>query len=179
MNTFKNILKLLEDSNALPSVQPVKFSDLSPAVSDEALQLHFDLHHGYAKKLRQGEVDDFTLGGVVLHNLYFEQFKEFTEDNRPGPNFQTLLEKKFGSIEGFKGAMLGEVLKLRGSGWVYLSTSGNIKTIENHAPADDVLFIVDCWEHAYLLDYGKDRKAYFEMLWYIIDWAVMERRLKE
>ena len=181
MSDLRKILQLLENQTDLPTVQAVTYSadKLEPSLSESAMLLHRELHEGYAKKLRQGDVTDFTLGGVELHNLFFEQFKEFTEDNRPGTEFTKLVERKFGSVEGFKGTILGEILALQGSGWVYLSTTGSIKTIENHKPADDVLLIVDCWEHAYILDYGKDRKAYFEMMWYIIDWAVMERRLKE
>ncbi len=49
-------------------------------------------------------------------------------------------------------------MKLEGSGWVYLAYDGKIKTIKNHEVRNDILLLVDRWEHAWILDYGSDKK---------------------
>ncbi len=53
---------------------------------------------------------------------------------------------------------------IQGSGWVYLATDGNIKTIKNHEVKSDILFLVDWWEHAWILDYGSDKKKYLPFI---------------
>ena len=68
-------------------------------------------------------------------------------------------------------------MKVQGSGWVYLSTDGNIKTIKNHEVKSDILFLVDWWEHSFVLDYGSDKKAYLRNIWKIINWNVISTRL--
>ncbi len=51
-------------------------------------------------------------------------------------------------------------MKIQGSGWAYLAYDGKIKTIKNHEVRDDILLLVDWWEHAFILDYGSDKKKY-------------------
>ena len=65
---------------------------------------------------------------------------------------------------------------VQGSGWVYLATDGNIKTIKNHEVKSDILFLVDWWEHAWILDYGSDKKKYLKDIWKIINWNVISTR---
>ena len=67
-------------------------------------------------------------------------------------------------------------MKIQGSGWVYLSTKGEINTIVNHEVRDDILLLVDWWEHAWILDYGSDKKEYLKQLWKIIDWNKISTR---
>ena len=60
-------------------------------------------------------------------------------------------------------------MKIQGSGWVYLATDGSIKTIKNHQVRDDILLLIDWWEHAWILDYGTDKKKYLNEQWKIIN----------
>ena len=87
------------------------------------------------------------------------------------------INKHFGDYEKFKAAFLEEALKIEGSGWIYLAYNGSIKTIKNHEVRDDILLLVDWWEHAFLLDYGADKKTYLKELWKIINWNVISTRL--
>ena len=69
-----------------------------------------------------------------------------------------------------------EALKIQGSGWIYLACDGSIKTIVNHEVRDDILLLVDWWEHAWILDYGSDKKKYLKEQWKIINWNVINTR---
>ena len=68
-------------------------------------------------------------------------------------------------------------MKIQGSGWVYLSTGGDIKTIANHAVRTDICMIIDWWEHAWALDYQSDKEGYLNNMWKIINWDVCNERL--
>jgi Fe-Mn family superoxide dismutase len=70
-------------------------------------------------------------------------------------------------------------MKIQGSGWVYLSTGGDIKTIKNHAVRTDIALLVDWWEHAWALDYQSDKEKYLDNIWKIINWDVVNNRLGE
>lgn len=66
---------------------------------------------------------------------------------------------------------------LEGSGWVYLDTKGNIKTIHNHKIVSNVALLVDMWEHAFFLNFGADKKKYLKEVWKTIDWSIVNTRL--
>ena len=67
-------------------------------------------------------------------------------------------------------------MDIQGSGWVYLSYIGDIKTITNHEVQDDILLLVDWWEHSYFLDYGPNKKEYLENIWKIMNWNHINTR---
>ena len=66
---------------------------------------------------------------------------------------------------------------IQGSGWVYLSRSGDVKTIKNHAIRQDIVLLIDWWEHAWALDYQADKSKYLKNIWRAIDWSVINDRL--
>ena len=66
---------------------------------------------------------------------------------------------------------------IQGSGWIYLDTNGNIKTIQNHKVVDNVAMIVDWWEHAWALDYQHDKTKYLKNIWKIINWDIVNERI--
>jgi Fe-Mn family superoxide dismutase len=68
-------------------------------------------------------------------------------------------------------------MSIQGSGWCYLSTGGDIKTIANHAVRTDIALLIDAWEHAWSLQYKWNKEAYFDSIWRIIDWDVINDRL--
>jgi Fe-Mn family superoxide dismutase len=97
--------------------------------------------------------------------------------NSPFDASGALIEKQFGNFSDFKDAFAEEALSIQGSGWCYLSTTGTIKTIQNHKSVSDVAVIVDMWEHAYYMDYGPDKKKYLANIWKIVDWQIVNARL--
>jgi len=134
------------------------------------------LHRGYIDKANDGSDDAFIIGGAELHNLYFEQLTT-PHTKKPKDRIQFLIEDRFGSYSDFQLLFKDQASSIQGSGWCYLSKSGEIKTIKNHAPKNDVCLIIDMWEHAYYLDYGPDKKKYIDNSWKIVNWDIVNGRL--
>jgi Fe-Mn family superoxide dismutase len=88
-----------------------------------------------------------------------------------------LIESNFKTYEDFKQEMKKEFMSIQGSGWVYLSTVGSIKKIANHAVRTDIALLIDAWEHAWSLDHQWNKEAYFDNIWKIINWDVVNERL--
>jgi len=151
------------------------FSEVSPVLSEDTLELHYEkLAKGYAKRYNKGEGDkDFNYAGVFLHNLLFAQYREVRDNNVPNGPIKSFIEKNYKTYSAFKQQFEEEALKIQGSGWIYLATDGKIKTIKNHEVRKDILLLVDFWEHAWILDYGSDKKEYLKQQWKIIDWNLI------
>lgn len=179
MLDFINLLEGKTKSNDL-AIDQLKFTrkDVSTVMSDDTLDLHYNkLAKGYAKRYNNKEGDsDFNYAGVFLHNIWFAQFREVRTINKPNGPMLTFINKHFGSYGEFQELFLEEALKIQGSGWIYLAYDGKIKTIKNHEVKNDILFLVDWWEHSFVLDYGSDKKAYLHNLWKIINWNVISTR---
>ena len=158
---------------------PYGMKELDPVLSEDSLEYHFEhLAKGYAKRYNAGEGDpDFNRAGSYLHNKLFPQFRSPRVGNKPKGASAELIENKFKTFEDFKEALEIEAMKLQGSGWVYLSTGGEIKTIRNHAVRTDIALLIDMWEHAFALDYKWDKQRYLDNIWRIIDWDVINERL--
>jgi Fe-Mn family superoxide dismutase len=161
-------------------INPLHFTrkDVSPVMSDDTLDLHYNkLAKGYAKRYNNREGDrDFNYAGVFLHNCWFDQFREVRVINKPNGPIANFIEKHYGTYGEFQDKFQEEALKIQGSGWIYLACDGSIKTIVNHEVRDDILLLVDWWEHAWILDYGSDKKEYLKQLWKIIDWNKISTR---
>jgi len=158
---------------------PYGTKDLDPVMSEATLDYHFEhLAKGYAKRYNADEGNaDFNRAGSYLHNKFFPQFRKPKVGNRPKGASAELIESKFKTFEDFQDALKQEAMKIQGSGWIYLSTAGEIKTIKNHAVRTDIALLIDWWEHAWALDYQSDKEKYLDNIWRIIDWAVINQRL--
>ena len=158
---------------------PYGVKDLDPVMSEQTLDYHYEhLARGYAKRYNAGEGNaDFNRAGSFLHNKFFPQLKPPRGRNLPQGPVLALIEEKFRDFEGFKEAFKEAAMKIQGSGWVYLSTGGDIKTIPNHQVRTDICVLVDWWEHAWALDYQADKERYLDNIWRIIDWDVCNQRL--
>ena len=158
---------------------PYGANDLSPVMSSQTLDYHFEhLAKGYARRYNEGQGDaDFNRAGSFLHNKFFPQLRPPKANNRPRGAVLALIEKKFKNYEDFQEKFKETAMKIQGSGWVYLSTGGEIKTIKNHAVRTDICVLVDWWEHAWALDYQSDKEKYLSNIWRIINWEVCNDRL--
>ncbi len=178
--------------------------DLKPVISEQTISFHHGKHHQtYVDNLR-GLLENSPLKGLPLeeivkksdgaiasnagqvynHNMYFEQFAPATHS--PVGEMNKLIDKQFGSFEAFQKEFEQAGASLFGSGWVWLSlgTDGALHIsklpnagtplTEGHKP----LLTFDVWEHAYYLDYQNRRAAYLHELWQIVDWNLIEKRLK-
>jgi Fe-Mn family superoxide dismutase len=153
--------------------------DLEPVMSKDTINYHYEhLAKGYAKRYNAGEGNaDFNRAGSFLHNKFFPQLRAPKGANRPKGAVLELIESKFKTYEDFQEAIKQEAMKIQGSGWIYLSTGGEIKTIKNHAVRTDIALILDMWEHAFSLQYKWDKEAYIDNFWKIVNWDVVNERL--
>jgi Fe-Mn family superoxide dismutase len=153
--------------------------DLSPSLSKDTMDYHYGkLYKAYVDRFNNGEGDaDFNEAGAFLHELYFSQFHSPKSANSPDGTSLEFIEKHFKSWDKFKEVFAKTAMSIQGSGWVYLSRSGDIKTIVNHQIKTDILLLIDWWEHAWALDYQADKKKYLENQWKIIDWNIINARL--
>lgn len=179
---MRNIINLLEEKSKPQDIEIISLnfsqSQVSPVMSQKTLDLHYEqLAKGYATRFNKKEGDpDFNYAGVFLHNIWFAQFRDVRKNNQPNGPIKTFIDKHFSSYTAFKEQFESVAMTIQGSGWVYLSTSGQIKIIKNHEVRNDILLLVDWWEHAFVLDYGSDKKKYLDELWKIINWNVVSTR---
>ena len=146
-------------------------SDLEPVLSEDAIDLHYGkLYKGYVDRYNKGQGDpEFNEAGAWLHNMYFAQLQA-PGSEKPTGNILHFIEKHYKTWENFKDKFEIEAMKIQGSGWIYLARDGSIKTIKNHQIKMDIVFLIDWWEHAFILDYGSDKKSYLRNHWKIMDW---------
>ena len=79
---------------------------------------------------------------------------------KPEGAIKELIEHRFGDLKSFIDEMTKTAMTIQGSGWVYLSKSGELKTTPNQSYKTDILMPIDMWEHSFT-DYipAKDAKA--------------------
>jgi len=179
---MRNFIQLLEEKSKPTDIEiiPLNFTDreVSPVLSKQTIDLHYGkLAHGYADRYNKNEGDkEFNYAGVFLHNLLFTQYREVRNNNVPNGPMKGFIDKHFDSYDNMRSMFEEEAMKLQGSNWIYLAYDGSIKTIKNHEVRNDILLLVDWWEHAFLLDYGSDKKKYLREQWKIINWNVINTR---
>jgi len=181
MDDIRNLIDLLEAKKTLELKDlPYAQDDLAPVLSADSIKFHFGtLARNYVKRFNAGEGDaDFNAAGAFLHNTLFEQFRAPTDKNTPSEAVMDFVSHHFDNYRNFQNQFEAAAMPIQGSGWVYLARSGRIKTIRNHEIRDDIVLLVDWWEHAFQPDYGSDKKSYLTNIWKIINWSVIADRLK-
>lgn len=158
---------------------PYERNSLGKSLSKAALDYHYgSLYKGYVDRYNHGEGDmDFNEAGAYLHDKYFTQFQAPQSSNQPKGNSLNFIEEHYETFNDFKEKFAIEAMKIQGSGWIYLAKDGNIKTIVNHQIKQDIVLLIDWWEHAWALDYKADKKSYLENQWKIINWDIINQRL--
>jgi Fe-Mn family superoxide dismutase len=98
---------------------------------------------------------------------------------------QDMINKNFGSLEVFKEDLMATALSARG--WAITCYNFDDQRLQNYlldthnqmvpicvAP----IVVIDSYEHAYMIDFGINRKEYLAVLWDNINWDVVEKRLQ-
>lgn len=161
---------------------PYNLDSLQPVLSKQNVDYHYDvLSRGYVTRYNNKEGDaDFNYGGAKLHNLWWQQFKPAKESSTiDGPIKQTIFAN-YGDLKGLADKLVEAAMTIQGSGWVYLTKTGTIKTTPNQSFRSDVFMPIDMWEHSFT-DYipAKDAKAkYITAVLKLIDWNKINRRLE-
>ncbi len=179
-NLMRELITLVEEKKKLELKKlPYSLTSLSPVMSKTTLDNHYGkLARGYVDRFNKGEGDaTFNEAGAYLHNIFFPQLRAPKNGNTPTGASLALINRHFGNFTDFKKDIEAEAMKLQGSNWIYLSRSGQIKTIKNHAIRTDIALLIDWWEHAWVNDYGADKKKYLQNIWRIINWEYVNRRI--
>ena len=173
-------------------------------ISDGQLKAHFALYEGYITKINdlEARIKNFNtnnqdtinyrgwhleqtsmLNGAVLHELYFGNLG--TSDKEPKSVLKKMIDRDFGNVQNFIGH-----LKLVGKlfhGWSiaaynYRTGKINVYGLERHNLNVPTMvypiLVLDVYEHAYMIDYGTDRKKYLDAFVMDIDWKPVEERLE-
>lgn len=180
---------------------------LEPVISEETVNLHYGKHlKGYVttlEKLIKGtpyekmSVEEIVksapdgaifnnAGQTLNHDLYFGQFKSPVKENAPKSKLAAEIDKTFGSFDEFKKQFAAAATSVFGSGWAWLSQDKHGKLVitkEQNAgnplrKGYNPIFGIDVWEHAYYLDYQNRRADHITAIWDIVDWNVVESRMK-
>jgi Fe-Mn family superoxide dismutase len=158
---------------------PCNPKELSPAMSEATIDYHYrTLYKGYVDKSNKGIGGEFQNAGAFLHDLFFGQLKPYSKNNNPNGLISDLIKTEFSSFNEMKKKVKEEAMKIQGSGWIYLDKKGAIKIIKNHDIKKDIVILIDWWEHAWALDYQGDKESYLDNFWKILDWDVINSRIK-
>ncbi len=124
-------------------------------------------------------------GGVFNHYFYFNALCKPKTCNPSEYMIKSLVDG-FGSYEKFRNEFKNAAMSQFGSGWAWLVMDKNnklsiIKTANQDTPLAlrlVPLLTIDVWEHAYYLDYQNLRASYVDAYFDIINWNVVEKRMK-
>ena len=185
---------------------PYEADALEPVISRDTIGFHHGKHlAGYVNNLNallpgsgfeEASLEEIVCkasggilnnaGQILNHELYFGQFKGKEASPLRGGLVGSAIKRDFGSFEAFKDEFQKKGATLFGSGWVWLSADRDGKLVITQEPnaANPVqkglkpLLTFDVWEHAYYLDYQNRRPDHLAALWQIVDWNVVEGRIK-
>lgn len=179
-----NFIKTIVEGREIKKLEQISLNygrdSLGRSLSKQAMDYHYGkLYKSYVDRFNNGEGDlDFNEAGAFLHSIYFSQFQPPKGSNSPNGAILDFINTHFKSWDKFKEQFEKTAMSVQGSGWVYLSKSGEIKTIKNHEIKKDILLLIDWWEHSWALDYQADKQKYLSNQWKIIDWDRINSRME-
>ncbi|MBT3407457.1 hypothetical protein HOC99_02535 [Candidatus Woesearchaeota archaeon] len=173
-------------------------------ISDNQLEAHFGLYAGYVKKLNEiteklqnvdkslsnysfGEFSELkrreaiAFNGVFLHEKYFENLGS---SGNASEKLKQMINDSFGSWENFELDLKSSAVST--PGWVVLTLNKQTNKLhtyimyEHHIglPVDqEIILALDCWEHAFMIDYGTKKVNYLNAFLLNINWDIVNGRL--
>lgn len=188
-------------------VLPYAANALEPVISEQTINFHYGKHlQNYVNTTNQlvegTDLEGKSLVDIVKaapegpvynnagqslnHTLYFLQFQAPVKGNTPKGKIAAAINDAFGSFDEFKKQFNQAATTLFGSGWAWLSQDkdGKLVITKEANGGNPVrsglnpLMGIDVWEHAYYLDYQNRRADHVAAVWDIINWEVVESRLK-
>ncbi|KAI1002694.1 hypothetical protein K3495_g5503 [Podosphaera aphanis] len=131
----------------------------------------------------------FHGGGHVNHSLFWQNLAPRTQGGggEPSGALKHAIDHTYGSFAQFKTKFVAALAGIQGSGWAWLvqDTETDQLQIQTYANQDPVvgkytpLLGIDAWEHAYYLQYQNRKLEYFNGIWDIVNWKVVEQRLEQ
>lgn len=198
----------------LPYTLKYDYNSLEPLISRKTVEAHYHNHYlKYLKNLNEvleknnfkyqypvielfKNIDVFPIadrktilynaGGVVNHELYFDNMNINNNSYIPEPLNMALINK-FGSIENFKKQFVNLASTFTGSGYIFLAVNKNgqvylqdLVNQENPKSLDmEPILGIDLWEHAYYLDYGNNKNNYIDNYMKLIDFSKVNEKYKK
>ena len=189
---------------------PFALDALEPHMDAQTMQLHHDKHHQtYVNNLNKAVAGHPELAGrtieEILCNLksvpesvrkavqnhggghanhtFFWQCLKKNDGGKPAGELGKAIEKKWGTLDGFKAEFTKAAVSQFGSGWAWLSMDGKELLIEQTSNQDSPLSLghtplltLDVWEHAYYLKYQNRRPEYVAAFFNVIHWDFVSER---
>jgi Fe-Mn family superoxide dismutase len=196
-------------AHTLPNL-PYDHGALEPHIDKQTMEIHHGKHHAaYIAKLNAaleghddlagksveelisdlGSVPEGIRGAVrnhggghANHSLFWPCLKPGGGGNPTG-DLSAAIDTAFGSLDKMKEAFNNAAATRFGSGWAWLSVSGDRLIVESTANQDSPLMDgrtpilgLDVWEHAYYLLYQNRRPDYIAAFWNVVNWDEVARR---
>ncbi|MDR1705521.1 MAG: Fe-Mn family superoxide dismutase [Clostridiales bacterium] len=189
------------------AIKPIEFPYDTSAVTERLFKEHMSLYRGYCEKfneitarlgedpklrpeanktysryrgLKRGE--SFSMGGALLHELYFQNMVNSPE--QPGALFNTLTKKYYGGFGNWAVDFAACAKSARG--WcvtVMEQRSGTVRNILMDSHDEGLIIgaypilVADVYEHAYFMDYGANAAAYLGRFIESVKWSAVDARL--
>ncbi|XP_028068312.1 superoxide dismutase [Fe], chloroplastic-like isoform X2 [Camellia sinensis] len=207
---------------------PYPLNALEPHMSRDTLEYHWGKHHRtYVENLNRQivgtELDGMTLEGIIIatynkgdllpafnnaaqawnHDFFWESMKP-GGGGKPSGELLELINRDFGSFEGFVTEFKAAAATQFGSGWAWLTYKANrldVGNAVNPLPSDEdkklvvvkspnavnplvwdytPLLTIDVWEHAYYLDFQNRRPDYIStFMEKLVSWEAVNSRLEK
>jgi Fe-Mn family superoxide dismutase len=173
--------------------------------SDSQLDLHITLYQGYLAKLNEIE-EKLVLANNTKPNYSFNEYSELKRREAVAFNGSFLHELYFENLgadavishelqkaldaQGGKEKVLADLkaTALGGPGWALLTYNRRDGRLHNYfvgehhlgMPIDqDLLLVLDSWEHAFMVDFGIRRTDYINAFLEDIKWSEVSTRFSE
>ena len=134
---------------------------------------------GEFSELKRREAIAFN--GVFLHEKYFENLGS---SGNASEKLKQMINDSFGSWENFELDLKSSAVST--PGWVVLTLNKQTNKLhtyimyEHHIglPVDqEIILALDCWEHAFMIDYGTKKVNYLNAFLLNINWDIVNGRL--
>ncbi len=174
--------------------------------SDKQLDAHLSLYNGYVTKLNEIEEklktadrskanysfneyselkrrEAVAFNGTYLHQLYFENLSG--KGGEPSDDLKKAATAAFGTWDAYVADVKGCAAST--PGWVLTTWNRVDRSLHNYIlfehhiglPAhQDILLALDCWEHAFFIDFGVKKADYLAAFFKNANWAKVNERLQ-
>ena len=194
---------------SLPKL-PYAFDALEPYIDAQTMEIHYSRHHQtYVDKLNEAVAKHPELGeksveellsaldsvpedirtavrnhggGHANHSMFWTMMGP-GKGGEPAGEFAQAITKTFDSVSAFKDAFTKEAVGRFGSGWAWLTMTGDKLEVYSTANQDSPLLDgkrplleLDVWEHAYYLKYQNRRQDYIAAWWNVVNWSEVEKQ---
>lgn len=185
---------------------PYDYSALEPAIDQQTMHLHHDIHHAAYVKGANAALDAlaaigagtgdaaltghwnnelaFHGSGHALHTIFWNNLKK--GGSAPAGALADAIKESFGSQEHFEKLFASTATAVQGSGWAilgYENVSRRLQVVQAEKHQNQTfqgiapLLVLDVWEHAYYLKYQNKRADYVKAFLTVINYEDVAARL--